>query len=104
MRQYHDNSLPELVRFLNARLRQHIAVYKVAEVTGGWTEYIEKPEEAAAVYDRIFYSLNRRYVISYYPTNTAQDGAIRQVQIKLPNHPGHRVWGRTAYFAPGPPR
>lgn len=74
-----------------------IAMFKVAELSGGFTSFIEKPEDAENVYSDIFTVIKNRYVIGYYPTNRTRDGRSRQVSIQVRNHPEFTVTGRKAY-------
>ena len=94
---------PEAVRYgleLTARIQQ--ALIDLSELTGGWADFLEEPEHAAAIYERIFSDVNRRYVIGYQPTNKARDGSRRRVSIEVRGHPEYTVWGRKSYYAPGP--
>lgn len=74
------------------------AMVKVAELSGGFTSFIEKPEDAANVYADIFTVMKNRYVIGYYPINRSRDGKPRQVTIQVRNHPEFTVTGRKAYI------
>lgn len=76
------------------------AASHVADITGGWTAFLERPEQAAEIYDRILTDINLRYIIGYYPTNTARDGGQRRVRIEVRGHPEYSVYGRTSYYAP----
>ena len=86
-------------RWVKARLRDSGAVAEIARRTGGWTEYLERPEQASAVYSRILAEMNKRYVIGYYPTNTLRDGKRRKIKITLLGDANHRIRGRTSYLA-----
>jgi VWFA-related protein len=68
--------------------------------TGGWTDFLETPEQASAIYSRIFDDINRRYIIGYYPTNKNHDGKRRTISVTIKNHPEYTVLGRRAYYAP----
>lgn len=74
------------------------AMFKVAELSGGFADFIEKPEDAENVYSNIFTVIKNRYIIGYYPTNRNRDGRRREVQIQVRNHPEYTVKGRKAYF------
>jgi hypothetical protein len=80
-------------------LRQQLALAGVAKLTGGWAEFLEEPEQAAGIYDRILAGIERRYIITYYPTNTRRDGKLRRVEIKVRNHPEYVIWGKKSYYA-----
>ncbi|HEX5085399.1 MAG TPA: VWA domain-containing protein [Blastocatellia bacterium] len=82
-------------------LRQQLALAGIADLTGGWAEYLEEPEQAAGIYDRIFAGIERRYILTYYPTNTKRDGKLRRVEIKARNHPDYVILGKKSYYADG---
>jgi VWFA-related protein len=93
---------PTFDDYLNRRaqtlLRQQLALAGVAKLTGGWAEYLEEPEQAAGIYDRIFAGIERRYILTYYPTNTKRDGKLRRVEIKVRNHPEYVIVGKKSYY------
>lgn len=74
----------------------------MSKYSGGWLDFLEKPEDADGVYSRILSEINTRYVIGYYPTNEAKDGKRRKVIVSVKNHPDYIVWGRKTYIAPLP--
>lgn len=78
------------------------ALSGVAPLTGGWTEFLETPDQADAIYTRIFSDINQRYIIGYYPTNKDRDGKRRKIEFAVKGHPEYQVYGRRSYFAPGP--
>jgi len=78
------------------------ALSVVAGLTGGWTEFLETPEQADQIYSRIFTDINQRYIVGYYPTNKAHDGKRRTINFEVKGHPEYQVLGRRSYFAPGP--
>jgi VWFA-related protein len=88
-----------LQRRAQTLLRQQLALAGVAKLTGGWAEYLEEPEQAVGIYDRIFAGIERRYILTYYPTNTKRDGQLRRVEIKVRNHPEYVILGKTSYYA-----
>ncbi|HKC89439.1 MAG TPA: VWA domain-containing protein [Blastocatellia bacterium] len=88
-----------LQRRAQTLLRQQLALAGVAKLTGGWAEYLEEPEQAAGIYDRIFAGIERRYILTYYPTNTRRDGKLRRVEIKVRNHPEYVILGKKSYYA-----
>ncbi|MBV8856675.1 MAG: VWA domain-containing protein [Acidobacteria bacterium] len=81
---------------------QQTALYGLSKLTGGWTSFLEKPEQAAGIYADIFSDIGRRYVVGFYPSNKERDGKRRRVQIEVRGHPEYTVWGRKSYYAPGP--
>jgi VWFA-related protein len=75
------------------------AAARVAELSGGWTEFLDAPERAAAIYGRILADINNHYIIGYYPTNKTRDGQLRRVRVSVRNHPEYKVHGRQSYYA-----
>jgi VWFA-related protein len=84
------------------------AAQRVAELTGGWASYLERPEQAAAIYSRILSDMNHRYVIGYYPSDHSQDSrrsgaqgaGLRHLKITVKTHPEYIVLGRDSYLPP----
>ena len=76
------------------------ALAGVAERAGGWTEFLERPEQAEGIYNRILGDINRRYIVGYYPTNMERDGTRRKIKIEIKGHPEYFILGRNSYFAP----
>lgn len=76
------------------------ALAGVAERAGGWTEFLERPEQAEGIYGRIMADINRRYIVGYYPTNKERDGTRRTIKIEIKGHPEYHILGRNSYFAP----
>ncbi|HEV8367460.1 MAG TPA: VWA domain-containing protein [Pyrinomonadaceae bacterium] len=90
----------------NLKARTHeaykvqLALAALASRTGGWTDYLEKPEQAASIYSRIFSDINQRYIIGYYPTNKEHDGKRRTIKVAIKGHPEYTIIGRRSYYAP----
>ena len=76
------------------------ALAGVAERAGGWTDFLERPEQAEGIYNRIMADINRRYIVGYYPTNKDRDGTRRKIRIEIKGHPEYHILGRNSYFAP----
>lgn len=89
-------------RVLDKALQAQTALFSVSESSGGWIEFLESPDQAAAIYGRILADINDRYIIGYYPTNTMRDGKLRKVKIEVRGHPEYVVWGRKSYYTPEP--
>jgi VWFA-related protein len=83
-------------------VRAQAALAGLAEVTGGWADFLEKPSQAEGIYTRIFSDVNERLVVGYYPTNKEHDGKRRSVKIEVRGHPEYTVRGRKSDYAPGP--
>jgi VWFA-related protein len=98
--------VPARERWLQQTIRvtqqQQTALYGLSKLTGGWTNFLEEPSQAAGIYADIFNDIGRRYVVGFYPTNRERDGRRRRVQIEVRGHPEYTVWGRKSYYAPGP--
>ena len=98
--------VPARERWLQDTIRrtppQQLALYGLSKLTGGWTNFLEEPAQAAGIYADIFSDIGRRYVVGFYPTSKGRDGKRRRVQIEVRGHPEYTVWGRKSYYAPGP--
>ncbi|MBV9927619.1 MAG: VWA domain-containing protein [Acidobacteria bacterium] len=88
-----------LERRVAEAVKEQTAAARVADLTGGWTSFLEEPGQAGEIYGRILADINHRYVITYYPTNQAQDGKLRRVHVEVRGHPDYVVQGRTSYYA-----
>jgi VWFA-related protein len=93
--------LPEefFVKHSERWMRMHRALMGLAEHTGAWAEFLERPDQADEIYTRVLSDIDRRYVIGYYPTNRNRDGKRRKVSIEVRGHPEYAVWGQKNYFA-----
>ena len=101
---YRDDNNSRIMRRWTAEriAKLQSALSGVAPLTGGWTEFLEKPEQAEPIYARIFSDINQRYIIGYYPTNKEQDGKRRKIDFSVKGHPEYQIYGRRSYFATGP--
>ncbi|HYE72955.1 MAG TPA: hypothetical protein VEF04_06475, partial [Blastocatellia bacterium] len=88
-----------LYSLAQTHLRMQLALAGVTKLTGGWAEHLEQPEQSEGIYNRIFAGIERRYILSYYPTNAERDSKLRKVEIKVRNHPEYVVWGKKSYYA-----
>lgn len=80
------------------------ALATLAELSGGWADVLEQPDQSADIYGRILADINDRYIIGYQPTNKERDGKLRMVNVEVRGHPEYTVWGRKSYYAPGAER
>jgi VWFA-related protein len=94
----------ELLRFAEESfLPQQQAAAKVATSTGGWTAFLELPEQADEIYARIMADVNSRYVVGYYyPAGKPRDGKRHQFSITVKGHPEYQIAGRKSYVALDP--
>lgn len=88
--------------FPNGLLNEQESMVVLSDLSGGWTNFLEKPEDADGVYSRILSEINTRYVISYTPTNETKDGKRRFVKVSVKDHPEYTILGRKSYIAPLP--
>jgi VWFA-related protein len=80
----------------------HSGVVQLAKATGGWADYLEKPQQADGLYAHVLNDINQRYIIAYYPKNRARDGKRRKLSFEVRGHPEYIIVGRRSYFAPLP--
>jgi hypothetical protein len=80
------------------RILEQSALFEIAKLSGGYTDYLETPEDAENVYSTILTIINNRYVIGYYPTTEERNKKRRNVKIEVRNHPEYIVMGRKTYF------
>jgi len=83
-----------------SRKRDASAMEYLSQRSGGSLDQLASPEEADAVYSRIFTKMNQRYVIGYYPANQARDGTQRKIKISVRGHSDYKILGRKSYIAP----
>jgi VWFA-related protein len=76
-----------------------VAAARVADLTGGWTEFMERPERAGEIYRRILSDINNRYIIGYYPTKKTRNGELRKIRIEVRGHSDYVLNGRRSYYA-----
>lgn len=76
------------------------ALVQIAKLSGGYADFLEKPEDADRIYSSILTVINNRYTIGYYPTNQARDGKQRYFKIQVRGHPEYLILARKTYCAP----
>ena len=81
-----------------ARVQEALAA--VAPLSGGWTEFLEQPEQAQGIYTRILSDISQRYIVGFYPTNKERDGKRRRITFAVKDHPEYTILGRRSYYAP----
>ena len=76
---------------------------KLTEETGGRVIDVgNKIEKLKDAFDQIAQELRSQYNIGYIPTNRAQDGTFRKVEIR-PKNTDYKMQARTGYYAVGKP-
>lgn len=98
-----EENLPTIIKkFQKAeaerRTAGQVAMFKVAELSGGFTGFVEKPQDAEEIYSNIFKVIGKRYIIGYYPINQERHKQRRTIKIEVRNHPEYIVMGQKAYF------
>ena len=81
------------------------ALTELATSTGGLAFFPENVSDTEAICGQIARDIRNQYTVAYYPTNTAQDGSYRAVQIGVAPQRGYsklQVRTRTGYYARGP--
>jgi VWFA-related protein len=74
---------------------------KMAQQTGGRMFRADNDEQLRMAFDEISRELRTLYSIGYSPTNTAQDGSYRKIDVRV-KAGGMRVQARKGYYAPRP--
>jgi len=101
-RQLKKEATPDMLRYFAAGFsKQQWALTAVSTASGGWTAYLEAPEQADGIYSSIFSDINRRYLVGYYSTNKTHDGKRRAISFQIRDHPEYKIIGRRSYYAPG---
>jgi VWFA-related protein len=97
---YGSTSIPvaQFNQIATGMVREQTALEGLSRLSGGWTEFLEDPKDAARIYERILSDINRRYVIGFQPTNKSRDGKRRKLKIVVRDHPDYIVWGRKFYY------
>jgi VWFA-related protein len=75
---------------------------RLAAETGGRAFLPSREEELEAVNNLLASDVQKRYLLSYTPSNQAMDGEWRSITVDTGN-PDHKVRARSGYFAPKPP-
>ena len=75
---------------------------RLASETGGRAFLPSREEELEAVNTLLASDVQKRYLLSYTPSNQALDGMWRSIAVET-GDPTHRVRARAGYFAPKPP-
>ena len=94
---------PEIIKDrLDQELKVQQALVDLAQLSGGWADFLETRSQTANIYNRIMTDLNQRYIIGYYPINKKRDGKRRRIKIEVKGHPDYVITGRKFYYAPEP--
>jgi len=74
------------------------ALVELANASGGYTEFLQRPEDADEIYTRILKVIDNRYVLGFYPSEKSADGKPRSVKIEVKGHPEYVIMGRKTYL------
>lgn len=85
-------------REAKVRTAGQAAMYRVAELSGGNTAIMEKPEDAERIYSDIFAVINNRYVMGYYPTDSKKGEKRRSVKIEVRAQSEYNITARKTYI------
>jgi VWFA-related protein len=85
---------------VESSVKEQYALLNLARMTGGWSDFIQEPTQAAEVYSRILSDMSHRYVVGYYPSNKERDGKLRRIGIEIRRHPEYVILLRKSYYAP----
>ena len=101
-REIEKDRTPVMLRYwADALSKQQLALTAVSTASGGWTTFLETPDQADVIYSRIFADISQRYLVGYYSTNKAHDGKRRKTEFQIRDHPEYRIIGRRSYYAAG---
>lgn len=81
------------------------ALTELATSTGGLAFFPENVADTEAICGQIARDIRNQYTVAYYPTNSAQDGTYRTVQVTVNSQRGVgklQVRTRAGYYARGP--
>lgn len=90
-------STPRLRNIIDSAVIAQKALMQVASLSGGWTSFLERPDQAVPIFSRILADANQRYVLAYRVPDKTRDGRLRSVHIQVRDHPEYRVQGRQSY-------
>lgn len=86
----------------STKAEQRMKLQQIAELTGGQAFFPMSVKQLDDIYAKILEEMKARYTLGYASTDTRQDGAWREVAIKLlrPDLKGAKLRTRKGYFAP----
>lgn len=98
-----ESNMPLIInRLLPYRTELMVAgqtgMFRLAELSGGYADYIEKPEDAMNVYLNILKVIDNRYLLGYYPKNEKKDGKRRTISIRIKDHPEFILRYRSHFY------
>jgi Ca-activated chloride channel homolog len=73
---------------------------KLTDATGGRTFIPKSGRDLDAAFAQLEKDLRQQYLLAYEPTNEANDGTFRKIEVKVPNQKDIKVRHRRGYYAP----
>ncbi|MDR3699695.1 MAG: VWA domain-containing protein [Candidatus Sulfopaludibacter sp.] len=80
--------------------RARESLEELTRATGGRAWFPADVSEVERITPEIAHEIRNQYIVGYTPTNTAQDGTYRKIQVQV-NVPGATVRTRSGYYARG---
>jgi len=77
------------------------ALEELCRQTGGRAYFPQSESDLRKAFDQIVEELSSQYVLAYRPSNKAQDGSFRNIDIRIRGVDGLQVIHRKGYFARG---
>ena len=74
------------------------AMTRLADISGGASYFVEKPEDADAAYKKLSQTIRSRYTIGYQPKTPGTPGKPRSIAITVKDHPEYTVTTRKIYI------
>jgi VWFA-related protein len=87
----------KLRNIIDSAVIAQTALMRVASLSGAWSSFLERPDQAQYIYSRILADANKRYVLAYHVADKSRDGRLRSVRIQVRGHPEYLVQGRKSY-------
>ena len=81
------------------------ALQEISKASGGAVFFPKDPDDVLSIATTIANDIRNQYVIAYSPTNAAQDGSFRKVEVRVvsPKRGKLNVRTRTGYYAQSTP-
>ena len=81
------------------------ALQEISKASGGAVFFPKDPDDVLSIATAIANDIRNQYVIAYSPTNAAQDGSFRKVEVRVvsPKRSKLNVRSRAGYYAQSTP-
>ncbi len=96
---YSINPAGSSIRLNEISRQGQIDLESLAKETGGKAFVSDKYDDLETIFRGIVEDLRAQYLLSYYSTNTRNDGQYRQIMVSIPQRPDLRIRARRGYFA-----